>query len=326
MHLAPKSVAWASLNQTVAAALRSFYDVTQGMAEVPHGWHIDAIAEHLEAVTDGEIIRLLINVPPGTMKSLAVGVLWPAWEWGPRGSAALRYIGAAHAQDLAMRDNMRMRRLVKSDWYQGLWPLGISRPIRTPSSSSRTRRPASARRSRRPHDRPPRRPGDLRRPALGRGRALGRAAHDGAAGVLGDRDHRLNRPSARRSSSSCSGCTSRTSRATSSSASSGTSTFACRWSSRPSGAASPRSASGTRGAGRRAALSRALPGRGRRARQARHGRARHRRPVPAAARPRAAAACSRPTVRARRSRRRRRRDRRLDPLLGQGRAPRTAGA
>ena len=91
-----------------------------------HGWHIDAIAEHLEAVTSGEINRLLINVPPGTMKSLAVGVLWPAWEWGPRAQPQLRYVGAAHAQDLAVRDNMRMRRLVKSEWYQRLWPLGIA--------------------------------------------------------------------------------------------------------------------------------------------------------------------------------------------------------
>jgi predicted phage terminase large subunit-like protein len=91
-----------------------------------HGWHIDAIAEHLEAVTAGEITRLLINVPPGTMKSLAVGVLWPAWEWGPRRHPELRYVGAAHAQDLAARDNMRMRRLVKSEWYQRLWPLGIA--------------------------------------------------------------------------------------------------------------------------------------------------------------------------------------------------------
>lgn len=51
-----------------------------------HGWHVDAIAAHLEAVSAGEIRRLLINVPPGTMKSLAVGVLWPAWEWDPAGS------------------------------------------------------------------------------------------------------------------------------------------------------------------------------------------------------------------------------------------------
>jgi predicted phage terminase large subunit-like protein len=91
-----------------------------------HGWHIDAIAEHLQAVTSGEINRLLINVPPGTMKSLAVGVLWPAWEWGPQARPQFRYVGAAHAQDLAVRDNMRMRRLVKSEWYQRLWPLGLA--------------------------------------------------------------------------------------------------------------------------------------------------------------------------------------------------------
>ena len=104
---------------------RAWPVVEPGTAYV-HGWHIDAIAEHLEAVTAGEINRLLINVPPGTMKSLAVGVLWPAWEWGPRAQPQLRYVGAAHAQDLAVRDNMRMRRLVKSEWYQRLWPLGLA--------------------------------------------------------------------------------------------------------------------------------------------------------------------------------------------------------
>ena len=104
---------------------RAWPVVEPGTAYV-HGWHIDAIAEHLEAVSAGEINRLLINVPPGTMKSLAVGVLWPAWEWGPRAQPQLRYVGAAHAQDLAVRDNMRMRRLVKSEWYQRLWPLGLA--------------------------------------------------------------------------------------------------------------------------------------------------------------------------------------------------------
>ena len=49
-----------------------------------HSWHIDAICAHLEAVTDGRITRLLINVP-GSMKSLLVSVFWPAWEWGARG-------------------------------------------------------------------------------------------------------------------------------------------------------------------------------------------------------------------------------------------------
>ena len=44
-------------------------------------WHISAICEHLEAVTRGEIPKLLINIPPGCNKSLLVAVFWPVWEW-----------------------------------------------------------------------------------------------------------------------------------------------------------------------------------------------------------------------------------------------------
>jgi predicted phage terminase large subunit-like protein len=87
-----------------------------------HGWHMDAMAEHLEAVTAGDINRLLINVPPGTMKSMCVSVFWPAWEWGPRGLSHLRFIGASHEEGLATRDSMKMRHLVQSEWYQRLWP------------------------------------------------------------------------------------------------------------------------------------------------------------------------------------------------------------
>jgi len=86
-----------------------------------HGWHIDAIAEHLEAVTNNEITRLYIAVPPGCMKSLSVGVFWPAWEWGPKNFPSYRYLGTSHAEPLAVRDNLRAKRLVQSEWYQGLW-------------------------------------------------------------------------------------------------------------------------------------------------------------------------------------------------------------
>lgn len=89
-----------------------------------HGWHIDAIADHLSAVSRGEITRLLINIPPGTMKSLATCVFWPAWEWTTK--PATRYVCASHSQEHAIRDNVRMRRLVASDWYQRLWPLKLT--------------------------------------------------------------------------------------------------------------------------------------------------------------------------------------------------------
>lgn len=85
------------------------------------GWAIEAICEHLEAVTRGDIRKLLINVPPGLMKSLSTNVLWPAWEWGPQNRPDLRYIGASYSQDLTIRDNRRCKQIIQSPLYQALW-------------------------------------------------------------------------------------------------------------------------------------------------------------------------------------------------------------
>lgn len=84
-------------------------------------WHIAAISDHLTAVTRGEITRLLINVPPGCMKSLTTDVFWPAWEWGPQDMPSTRYVSSSYSQDLTIRDNRRTRALIQSDWYQSLW-------------------------------------------------------------------------------------------------------------------------------------------------------------------------------------------------------------
>ena len=112
--------------RSLATFVRRAWHVLEPGQPYVHGWHIDAMAEHLEAVTAGQILRLLINIPPGTMKSLMTGVLWPAWEWGPCGKPSTRFIGASHEATLATRDNLRMRRLVQSEWYQRLWPLALT--------------------------------------------------------------------------------------------------------------------------------------------------------------------------------------------------------
>lgn len=113
-------------SRSLTTFIRRAWAVLEPGQPYVHGWHIDAMAEHLEAVTAGQITRLLINIPPGTMKSLMTGVLWPAWEWGPRGLAHQRFIGASHEATLATRDNLRMRRLIQSEWFQGLWPLSFT--------------------------------------------------------------------------------------------------------------------------------------------------------------------------------------------------------
>lgn len=97
------------------------WEVLEPGRRLVYGWHMDAIGEHLEAVSAGEIKRLVINVPPGFSKSLQTNVLWPSWEWGPRDQPYLRYLSFAYAQQLTIRDNRRCRNLITSQLYQRHW-------------------------------------------------------------------------------------------------------------------------------------------------------------------------------------------------------------
>jgi predicted phage terminase large subunit-like protein len=114
--------------KTLSGFVREAWHVIEPATDYIHGWHIDAICEHLEAITTGRFLkqgqpnRLLINVPPGTMKSLLVSVLWPAWEWGPCGKPQLRYLTTSYTEKYVKRDSRRMRDLVQSEWYRSLWP------------------------------------------------------------------------------------------------------------------------------------------------------------------------------------------------------------
>jgi len=88
------------------------------------GWALRAMCAHLEAVSRGEIKRLLITVPPGMMKSLLL-VFWTAWEWGPQGAAHLQVLATSYSQANVLRDNLKLRRLVESEKFQALWPLAL---------------------------------------------------------------------------------------------------------------------------------------------------------------------------------------------------------
>lgn len=80
------------------------------------GWHIDAICEHLTAVSSGQILRLLVNMPPRHAKSSIINVLWPTWTW--LNNPSLRFLCGSYALNLATRDNLKCRRIIKSPWFQ----------------------------------------------------------------------------------------------------------------------------------------------------------------------------------------------------------------
>lgn len=90
------------------------------------GWPIEAVAEHLQAVADGDIKRLIINIPPRCAKSSLVSVAYPAWTWAqpwntPTSGPGVQFLTASYAQQLSLRDSVKCRRLIESPWYQALW-------------------------------------------------------------------------------------------------------------------------------------------------------------------------------------------------------------
>lgn len=109
---------------TLYGFIEEFWYVLEPARPFVGGWAIRAMCSHLEAVSRGEVLRLLITVPPGMMKSLLL-VFWSAWEWGPQDRAHLQYLATSFSQPNVLRDNAKLRRLIDSEKFQALWPIAM---------------------------------------------------------------------------------------------------------------------------------------------------------------------------------------------------------
>lgn len=98
--------------------VRLMWPVIEPAAPIRWAWYLDAICEHLEAVTRGEIRRLIVNMPPRHLKSSVISVLWPCWEWLQ--DPTIRYLTASYRLDLAVRDSVRSRRVMATPLYRAL--------------------------------------------------------------------------------------------------------------------------------------------------------------------------------------------------------------
>jgi hypothetical protein len=89
-----------------------------------HNWHNELIAGKLESCFRREINRLIINVPPRSLKSHSAAVAFPAYVLGHNPSAQI--ICASYGQDLASKHSLDCRTLMASEWYRGLFPTRLS--------------------------------------------------------------------------------------------------------------------------------------------------------------------------------------------------------
>lgn len=99
--------------------LKKAWHCIEPAVDFTDSWHIGAICEYLQAVTDGQIKRLLINMPPRNLKSVTATVMYPCWTW--INNPYKRFISVSYADELSKRHNMDRRTVIESNWYQKNW-------------------------------------------------------------------------------------------------------------------------------------------------------------------------------------------------------------
>ena len=94
---------------------RSFYELNP-QTEFFRGFHIEAMAAKLEACRLGHIKRLIVNLPPRSLKSHCVSVAFPGWLLGH--DPSIQIICASYGQDLADKHARDSRTLMASSFYK----------------------------------------------------------------------------------------------------------------------------------------------------------------------------------------------------------------
>ena len=91
----------AVLRQDLVSFIEKVFGTVSPGDEYLHNWHIEAIAWHLQQCLEGRIKRLIITVPPRSLKSICASVAFPAWVLGHDPTS--RIICASYSADLACK-------------------------------------------------------------------------------------------------------------------------------------------------------------------------------------------------------------------------------
>jgi hypothetical protein len=82
-----------------------------------HNWHVDYLAS---VIANPDNKRLIINIPPRSLKSTLISIAFPAWLWARNPSQKI--ICISYGANLASRDSINCKKVLESDWYRACFP------------------------------------------------------------------------------------------------------------------------------------------------------------------------------------------------------------
>jgi predicted phage terminase large subunit-like protein len=118
--LTDQMILQAVLRQDLASFIAKVFPVVVPGTPFLPNWHLDLLADRLTQCYEGRIKRLIITVPPRSLKSICASVAFPAWVLGH--DPTCRIICASYAADLAIRLARDCRSVMNTDWYRQLFP------------------------------------------------------------------------------------------------------------------------------------------------------------------------------------------------------------
>jgi predicted phage terminase large subunit-like protein len=123
MIISPQELGIILRTDLMSFILRCFIEINP-QTRFLSNWHIELIAAKLQQVALGKVRRLIINIPPRNLKSIAASIALPAWYLGLNPSGHV--IAASYGQDLATKFARDTRTIMMSPWYKRLFPTRIS--------------------------------------------------------------------------------------------------------------------------------------------------------------------------------------------------------
>lgn len=88
-----------------------------------HAPYLDVLVAMMESCAAGRRPRVIVNLPPGFMKSMLISIMYVAWRLGV--DPTLKFVCISYGDDLARKHSSSTRKLMQSAFYRAVFPATV---------------------------------------------------------------------------------------------------------------------------------------------------------------------------------------------------------